>query len=196
MQKYISFKIAIVILIQISIFALEAKITKIKGQVTVGNMLARVGMVLEEGQVIHAKGKKSFFIVEYNNGTRYMMRNGQLKIEKIETGESILRLINGTIFSSVKKSQNGKKPKFKVMTKTATLGVRGTKFFVSEYDKESYLCVCEGVVNVTNKMGSVDVRKNQDIHVKSGEKLEVVSANMDMVQMGIEVFKELGDPIE
>lgn len=80
-----------------------------------------------------------------------------------------VRLEKGSLFAKVRKSMEKKQQQqFKVRTKSAVAGVRGTEFFTSYGTKEDdvWLCVNEGSVEVTSKgFQPVLVRQGEGISV-------------------------------
>ena len=72
------------------------------------------------------------------------------------------------------------------------MGVRGTKFYIDQSEKETYLCVCEGKVEISNEISKEEVEKNEDAHVSKRNKIEATQANNDMLSMAWDGFKEMG----
>jgi ferric-dicitrate binding protein FerR (iron transport regulator) len=63
-------------------------------------------------------------------------------------GSTVISLLSGSLFSKVRKQENGRQ--FRVRTKNASMGVRGTEFFTSVNASEGdvWMCVREGTVAV------------------------------------------------
>lgn len=180
--------ISLLFIFAINSYAGLAKISKIHGEVLVNNQPGKIEQVLNVGDVLVAKTKKSFFVVEYQNGTRFMLKHGVLKIVSLSDLNDTVELKKGTIFSRVKKSITGN-INFSVKTAKASMGVRGTEFFILEDEKESYLCVCDGSVEVRKNLGgAVLVEKGEDIHVVDGKELLKLPASKQMMSMGNEIF--------
>ena len=86
-----------------------------------------------------------------------------MPLEDVSKNKTIISLIKGEIISKVHK-----KP-FEVKTRNAVLGVRGTEFYVSSLkDENTWMCVNEGMVAVTVKNKTVDVK--QGLGVSIGDK--------------------------
>lgn len=181
------------LLILLSLFiggAHAQTLTKVIGEVLVNTEAAKVNYEFSEGDVLEAIGEKSIAIVQYKDGTRFLLKNGNAKISTTKKKNRKVSLIKGIISVVVEKVEKDKKPHFYVKTKNSTMGVRGTKFWVEEKPEYSYMCVCEGEVVVKNKKSKVSVKRNQDVHIKSKEaKLEVQTASTQMWQMAIDTFK-------
>ncbi len=173
-----------------SLFA--AKLIKFKGDVTINNIEAVKGQMIKTGDTIEAVGGKSFALVHYEDGSRFMIKKGLLVINELDEkkNKNNLSLIRGIIFSYVKPNSSNK---LSIKTKDASMGVRGTKFWLEADDKKTYLCVCDGAVEVTNGRGSATVKRNQDITLTSAnDKLKVTPPNKLMWDMAAEGFEQLG----
>jgi hypothetical protein len=186
-------KFFIVLTIFLATISLQAaELVRFRGNVTVNGNGPQKGQMLMKGDVLVADGAKSFFVVRYKDGTRFMIKNGRLEVDNLDrmNKKSSYKLIKGYIFSYVnpKSKQN-----FKIKTKHASMAVRGTKFWLNESASESYLCVCEGSVEVKNDTGLISIGKNQDIHIdKNTKKLSLTPANPRMLKMALSGLKELG----
>lgn len=146
-------------------------------------------VALKLNDIIEAKGKGSFCQIVLENGTTFLLRNGRLKLINLKSDHTIIGLFQGTMFTSVTK---GKKNSFRVKTKSASLGVRGTKFYV-DVDKDStYLCVCEGKVEFRNKAGRIVLERLEDVKAKITDPLKVSTANKMMLKVSKEGFALMG----
>ena len=77
---------------------------------------------------------------------------------------TLIDLIKGAVVSLITKKT------FQVRTKSTVFGVRGTQFFVSASEgQDAWMCVQEGVVNVTKKLNSVDVPAGKGVFVSDNE---------------------------
>ena len=173
-----------------------AKIITLSGKVSLnGKILSpqSKNTPLSTGDLLKTQDTKSFFIVEYRDHSRFMIRNGEINIKQLDTDHSTIKLLRGTIFSYVNPTAIHK---FKVETKKASFAVRGTKFWLQEDDKESYLCVCEGVVAVKNNNSLMLVNAGEDSHVANPlESLRKSKSNDTMWKMATEGFKSMGVPV-
>ncbi len=174
----------------------EATLVTFKGEVTLNKSKIEEGqknLPINRGAALEAIGPNSFFIVQYKNGSRFMVKNGRIIVKELKADNTEVSLLTGTIFSYInpKAAQ-----KFKVKTKRASFGVRGTKFWLQEDDKESYLCVCEGVVAVRNNHSLMLVNPREDSHIDSSlGTLQKSAANDMMWKMATEGFKTMGLPV-
>ena len=177
------------ILLSFNAFAESALLSKLKGEVKINGVVAKEGQKVQTGEEISALGKTSSVQLTYEDGSRSLLRNGKMKIAGDSSDkETIIELAQGILFASKNKSQKS----FSVKTKSASMGVRGTKFYVEEKADETYLCVCEGSVEIKNAISSQLVNKNEDAHVKENTEFKKTPANDMMMTMAKEGFIEMG----
>ncbi len=112
--------------------------------------------------------------VEVGTGGLVVLKNTQETIKLTENsvlvpstlnvqGESVVDLLRGGLVAHVNKKA------FKVRTRTASMGVRGTRFFVSEVGKDLWMCVKEGEVEVKGIKGETrSVTAGKGVFVKDG----------------------------
>lgn len=180
------------IFILISVNVLSAQLTKIRGKVTVNSKEAREGQEVKAGDRVVAIGKKSFVVVTYKDQSRFIFKDGVFVVSDInsKTKKTILSVLRGLVYSYTKPDSGNK---FVIKTNNAVMGVRGTKFWLKVDSKESYLCVCDGKVNVSNSSGDLLVERNQDISVSSrASKLRSSLPNDQMWNLAISGMNELG----
>ncbi|MCP4911776.1 MAG: FecR domain-containing protein [Oligoflexia bacterium] len=120
---------------------------------------------------IFKTGKGALVVLALNSGSKIKVnQNSQLIVSKEASG-----LTKGSSFFEILKSKvrKNKKIKYRVKTKHASMGVRGTQFFVSLGNKnDSWMCVNEGLVEVKSK-------DNKTVLVKEGEGVKVAQTVSD-----------------
>lgn len=163
----------------------SVEVIKVKGKVTYQGRTLAVGSHIKEGQYIEVQG---FVQLKFADGSKMLLRDGRAKVETVKGNQNTINLLRGTLFSYKVKSST----KLNVRTPKAVFAVRGTKFFLQEKKESSYLCVCDGVVNVRNEKGTVDIGRDQDIHVKTGQKLQKAKATPQMIDMVWDGFNLMG----
>lgn len=195
-NELLTFKVSIMRILLILFFmfiqssAHSLKLERFKGEVKLNNVLLKKIVPIKVGDQLEAMNKKSFFIIRYKDGSRFILRYGKIKLKENSGIKREVNLINGLFHSFV--NPKSKKP-FTVKTNNATMGVRGTKFYIEEKPEESYLCVCDGEVEVKTNYSSIIVKPTQDIKVTpKTKKLKVLKASKDMWIMTVDGFKELG----
>ena len=185
----------------ISLFTLAsgmdmARLTLVKGNVLINGEKITSPQGIKEGDLLKAKGPRSLFAVLYQDGSRFLVRNGELRIEKLKKKETEMSLLKGTIYSYLKKKNKGNKNQMTIRTKTASYGVRGTKFYVTEEDEKSYLCVCEGSVEAMKEDGDkVTLNALEEIWAKNDTGLKKKPATVEHVKKAIKWFQYLDVPL-
>ncbi len=187
----------IIVLILLSFFSplgYSAEIKVFHGKLFVNGKVIKEKLKIKEGDEIEVKGKKSFFILKYGDGTQIIVKDGKLKVNELKEvkRKSNFSLSKGIFGAFVNPNSNHD---FKVMRKNTVFGVRGTKFYLDVNKEDSYLCVCEGEVSVQRGKDSINVFKGEDLKVK-GEELAKSKANNMMWSMAIDLFKKMNIKIE
>lgn len=190
-------KIILLVLFFLSINNLQAKgitgeVVKIRGEVKVLDKLLKLGDKVKQGDKLIV-APKSFAQVKFSDGSTFLIKEGILKLDKLKKNKTILSLIKGTLFNSVHKDNT---KKYQVKTYNASMAVRGTKFYVMASKKESYLCVCEGSVEVKNRQDKLVVKKFEDAHIKLKSKIKKSSSPQVMWDMANEGFTLMQETID
>ncbi len=136
-------------------------IHKIVGEVTVNGQPADLKTQIKPGDTVKTTGKGSqvIFVV----GTQAMILRGssELVIEQPPEANTskfsrALRLVGGALLSVSRDTP------MQVKTSTATVGIRGTGFYVEAQEDQTYFCTCYGTTEIAA--------------VKQPEKVETISA--------------------
>lgn len=192
---YLSISFVTLFLLSFETLAEDAKIVRFKGKVTVNKTRVRSKIKVKEGSVVKAHGSRSFVQLKFKDGSMVLLRDGELRIAKKEnTGKkkgTVLGLAKGVLFSFAHGDKEEAEP-LRINTSRASFAVRGTKFFLQEDNKYSYLCVCEGTVEAKNNQGRVLVSRGEDIHVRTGKKLVKHKAPDVMWKIAWEGFVDMG----
>ena len=135
------------------------------------------GMVFDERSSF-TTGKGAIIILDLKDGSKIKLSSrSKIQINNLKTKNkpTTTSLVTGNAFFSILKSKITKKSKFKVRTKTAALGVRGTSFFVSygkdEVNNDIWMCVNEGLVSVRAR------KVKNTTFVKAGQGVQIASHN-------------------
>ena len=175
-------------------FASPATVVKYQGKVLINKKIISRG-IIPLGAEIDTTEKNSRLIIRTADGKILRFSEGIAKYE----GPSLIDLLKGKLFAFIRDVPN-KGKEFQVRTRTAAMGVRGTKFLVLEDEKESYLCVCEGVVEAKKKSEPnkpVDVAAGFDLSIQESKPLgSPTKASEIMWDIATKGFKEMGVPIE
>jgi ferric-dicitrate binding protein FerR (iron transport regulator) len=166
-----------------------ANISKISGSATINNEAVTVGQEVTSGTLIKLAKKGDYLDIKFQNGHKVRLMGATVKVLDLTPKSTVFELVSGTIYAWANKLTNNER--FRVKTKTASFAVRGTKFFLQEDKKETYLCVCDGMVHVEKDNAAIDVEKNFDLFLTKKELGKPRAAKDNMIKMGNDVFNEL-----
>jgi hypothetical protein len=171
-------------------FAPVANVVKIKGTAFINKEKIKVGAEIATGMEISIPNKTDFIEVKFQNGHIIRMAGAKVIVEDITPKSTLFSLVKGKIFSFVKPLTTGET--FVIKTNRASMGVRGTKFFIDESQKETYLCVCDGTVVAKTPNEEIAVEKDKDLFVSGSKPSKLVDASKRMLDMGNKTFKDMG----
>ncbi len=171
MKKYL-----LLLLLPILSYASIGKITVLKGDVTINrdgsSIKAKSGSVIEKHDLIktNKKGKvqivfsdKTIFTIGKNSTldiSEYLYDESQPKQNKAK-----FNVLKGAFSSITGRIGKLNKSKFKLKTKSASIGIRGT---IVKADQENIMCT-DGAITVTTNNGIImDVEAGQKTNVSSG----------------------------
>lgn len=118
----------------------------LSGKVTVNEVDANLNTRIRPGDTVQtAQNSEIVFVV--NNHSMILRADSKLVIDKpADQPESLLigglRMLSGKLLS-VSRNSN-----MKVTTSTATVGIRGTGFYIESEPDRTYFCTCYGVTDV------------------------------------------------
>jgi hypothetical protein len=172
-------------------FMQVANVTKVHGKAFFNKEKVAVGAEVTEGMTINIPKKGDFIEVKFQNGHVVRFTETLVKVATLNPKNTVLSLIKGKIFSAIKPLTQDET--FHVKTKRVSFAVRGTKFLIEETKKQSYLCVCDGVVVAKSSKGEVEVKKDEDLSLaKANGELKATLAAKSMMTMTNAVFTDMG----
>jgi hypothetical protein len=172
-------------------FMQVANVSKVNGTAYFNKEKIAVGAEVTEGMEINIPKKGDYVEVKFQNGHLVRLTGAKVKVETLNPKNTLFNLLKGKIYSAIKPLT--KDETFQVKTKRVSFGVRGTKFMVEESKKNSYLCVCEGIVAAKSNAGEVDVNKDEDLTIRSLKEAPKASlATKNMMNMTNQVFMDMG----
>lgn len=172
-------------------FMQVANVTKIQGKAFIDKEQIKVGAEIAEGMELSIPKSADYVEVKFQNGHLVRFTGAKVKVETLNPKNTLFHLVKGKIFSVIKPLTQDET--FHVNTKRAAFAVRGTKFMVEETKKQSYLCVCEGVVATKSAKGEVEVKKDEDLSLANAKsELKATFAAKSMIKMANTVFGEMG----
>lgn len=172
-------------------FMAVANVSKIHGTALINKEKIKEGAEIAEGMELSIQKKDDFVEVKFQNGHLVRFTGATVKVETLNPKNTLFHLIKGKIYSAIKPlTQN---ETFQVKTNRVAFAVRGTHFMIEETKKQSYLCVCEGVVSAKSAHGEVNVNKDEDLSLaKPNSELKATFAAKSMINIANNVFKDMG----
>lgn len=183
-------KVLVLIFLFVSLAHAESGfVRKLTGEVLIDGKVVKENDKVLEGQAVEARGSKSVVVIKFESGSQVVLKDGSMKLEvpKVK-GDSAITLTKG-IFAShfINKGKRGQT----VKTGHASMGIRGTKYYIEEKPESSYLCVCEGKVEISDGKKTEMIGMNEDALAAPGKTLEKTKANQMMVDMAQALVKEM-----
>jgi hypothetical protein len=171
-------------------FMAVANVSKIHGTAMINHEAIKLGAEIAQGMTLTIPKGGDFVEVKFQNGHLVRFTGATVMVEDLTPKTTLFNLMKGKVFAAIKPlTQN---ETFFIKTKRASFAVRGTRFFVEETKKSSYLCVCEGVVNAKTAKAEVDVKKDEDLTLAPKRELKATLAAQSMIDMSNAVFKDMG----
>jgi hypothetical protein len=104
-----------------------------------------------DGRAVVRMGNKGFIVLEKNS--------------KVEIGEKsdhagFLRQLTGMIYYAINKVKGDQQ--LQVRTRTATIGVRGTRFLIADTEMRNEIGMRKGLVSVTSLEGEFEIHKKSE----------------------------------
>lgn len=126
----------------------------IEGEVTVDNEPADFGTVVNYGAVV-ATEENSYCEIVFGSKNVFRIMESTVATVRISESASEIEISKGTLAALFSKLETFTSDEpFKVKTKTALAGVRGTAFFVKVENPEStYICICNGEIELAEADG-------------------------------------------
>ena len=101
-----------------------------RGDVFVNNMTIERGALVYEGDTVYTLGR-SFVVLQFTDGSKVTVRpDSQLVLDKYRSNKVQLDLVSGGLRVVTGAIAKSNPENYKVSTKTALMGVRGTEFSV------------------------------------------------------------------
>jgi hypothetical protein len=158
--------------VSLALAAPAGQISETKGYVTVTSgsgapVSAKKGGGIEEGQTI-TTGSKGQAVIKFQDGQVIALKSNSIfKVNSYkydqaapEKGSSVFALLQGGLRAVTGLIGERNRDNWRLATPTATMGIRGTDFFVV-IDQATYLKVTTGAVSATNAGGSLVVIANE-----------------------------------
>ena len=160
-----------------SAWAYSAKIGYLNGDAEVGTanhfVKASANMTVGAGETVKT-GPGTLAILTFVDGSQVKLNPGSILVIGDSKENSEITLLAGGAFAKIEKQKSGH---FSLRTKSASMGVRGTRFFTAygkagEKGEDVWMCVDEGTVAVETpgEKDPVLVKKGFGVFVPAGKK--------------------------
>jgi hypothetical protein len=128
-------------------------------------------------------GPKSFVRLLLPEGVAMQIGpQSSIELKRDKDKVTSLQLIKGFVLSRIRAAvAQAEKDKFRVHSKTVSMGVRGTTFFAKAEKKKTFLCTCEGTVHVKWPKGEETITSK---HHDSPKFISEDSGQTDPAPMG------------
>lgn len=136
-----------------------------EGVITMDGQAIEIGTKVTDGALIQTDSNGTAEIVF---GTKNIIKMGPSTSIKLELAKlnSVVSIEKGTITAVLRKLNKLDGGGLSVKTPSAVAGVRGTSFFVrvKPEEKETYVCICNGRINLALKDGTQSMVKEANHH--------------------------------
>ena len=133
------------------------RVLELKGNVTAGSQTLKVGSEIKAGDPIHVDANSQVMVSLGKDVVTKLGPQSDAKIKVRNQKDWELALERGVTAAAIR-NPNKRPNHYQIRTRAATMGVRGTVFYVENFEKSPlFLCTCKGTVAVENTFGkSVD----------------------------------------
>lgn len=126
-------------------------IQKMEGDVRINGTPAKIGAVVKPGDTV-ATGPGSSVVFVSGDSVCLVRENSRVVVENeggaTDQAINLFRMLNGKMLSVFGKGRK------RVLTATATIGVRGTALYVEAESERTYACACYGLVDIRSQKGT------------------------------------------
>jgi FecR protein len=119
-------------------------INTLDGTATVNGMPARVGTPVKAGDRV-TTGVKSYAVIVVGKDAYLLRENSSIVLEESKTQPGVLTnvlILTGRVLSVLEKRSPEKRVQYR--TTNATIGIRGTGFYIEIHEGRTYFCLCYG----------------------------------------------------
>jgi hypothetical protein len=150
-------------------------------QVSTKSVLPAVNVLStsDNGRVVVRVGNTGFIVLE---------KNSRIEINTIDKHAGFFRHLTGIVYYAVN-SLKGKDSTLEVRTKASTIGIRGTRFLVSDITDHSEIGMRKGTISVTSLKGEFEVHKQSEQDEFESMKKEAEAA-VDKEKADFDAYKE------
>jgi|GEM_PF-1986805 len=166
-----------IIAITVAVFANVAKMSAVKGEVSIvrgdNTILAKSGTPILEKDIIKTKKRSKAQLIFKDETVITVGRNSEFKVEEYKfdgaKSKTTLKASRGFFKAITGKIGKVAPNKFKIKTKTATIGIRGTHFLGNITDDSEAIACTKGAISVEAQGVLIDVLAGEMTRFNVGE---------------------------
>jgi hypothetical protein len=128
-----------------------AGINSLQGTATVNGKPARVGTPVKPGDRV-STGAVSFAVIVVGKDAYLLRDNSTIVLEESKSNPGVLEnvlILTGKVLSVLEKRATDKRVQYR--TPNATIGIRGTGFYIEIEEGRTYFCLCYGTAAIDGK---------------------------------------------
>ena len=125
-----------------------AGVNSLEGTATVNGKPARVGTPIKPGDRV-TTGPKSHAVIVVGKDAYLLRENSSIVLEESKTQPGVLTqvlILTGRVLSVLEKRPPEKRVQFRAPN--ATIGIRGTGFYLEVHEGRTYFCLCYGEASI------------------------------------------------
>lgn len=125
-----------------------AGVNSLEGTATVNGKPARVGTPVKPGDRV-TTGPRSYAVIVVGKDAYLLRENSSIVLEESKTQPGVLTqvlILTGRVLSVLEKRPSDKRVQFRVPN--ATIGIRGTGFYLEVHEGRTYFCLCYGEASI------------------------------------------------
>ena len=131
---------------------------EIQGAVRINAQIAKKGSIVSPGDIL-TTGSGSSAVIVIGGDAHLIRENSRIIIGKnVLAGQNVFQIIAGKILSVYSKGDK------KIITPTATIGIRGTGLYIEVEEEMTYVCLCYGQAEIFSGNLSKPLEKIQTTH--------------------------------
>jgi len=117
--------------------------------------------VLPAANIISTDEKGRAVVQIGNTGYIVLEKNSQVEINATDNHAGFFRHVSGIVYYAVN-SLKGKDHTLEVRTKASTIGIRGTRFLVTDVSDHNEIGMRKGTISVTSPKGDFEIHKQSE----------------------------------
>lgn len=117
--------------------------------------------VLPAANVLSTDDKGRAVVQVGNTGFIVLEKNSQVEINNADKHAGFFRHLTGVVYYAVN-SLKGKDRTLEVRTKASTIGIRGTRFLVTDVPDQNEIGMRKGTISVTSLKGDFEIHKQSE----------------------------------